>query len=140
MEFIGSPDGVLAKLLKDCVAQIAKLSKWIAYYVEIIKHMRTMYQQIIAINPLETKTKVQNSRLCQLDYYKREFEKAMNSPSGGGGETIEARIEMADMKRTLKTKSIKLDELRIQVSNVNEELEDSINELTKVSKRNSLLS
>jgi len=44
MEFIGSPDGVPAKLLKDCVAQITKLSKWIAYYVEIIKHMRTMYQ------------------------------------------------------------------------------------------------
>ena len=50
----------------------------------------------------------------QLDYYKRELEKAMNSPSGGG-ETMEARIEMADLKRTLETKSIKLDELQIQV-------------------------
>ena len=37
-------DGIPAKLLKDCVPQITKLSKWISYYVEIIKHMRTMYQ------------------------------------------------------------------------------------------------
>jgi len=43
MEFIGE-DGIPAKLLKDCVPQITKLSKWISYYVEIIKHMRTMYQ------------------------------------------------------------------------------------------------
>ena len=37
-------DGIPAKLLKDCISQITKLSKWIGYYVEIIKHMRTMYQ------------------------------------------------------------------------------------------------
>ena len=43
MEFIGD-DGIPAKLLKDCVSSISKISKWISYYVEVIKHMRTMYQ------------------------------------------------------------------------------------------------
>ena len=43
MEFIGD-DGIPAKLLKDWVSSITKLSKWISYYVEVIKHMRTMYQ------------------------------------------------------------------------------------------------
>jgi len=43
MEFIGD-DGIPAKLLKDCVSSITKISKWISYYVEVIKHMRTMYQ------------------------------------------------------------------------------------------------
>ena len=43
MDFIGD-EGIPAKLLKDCISQITKLSKWIAHYVEVIKHMRTMYQ------------------------------------------------------------------------------------------------
>merc|ERR1711990_902497 len=43
MEFIGD-DGIPAKLLKDCVSSISKISKWISYYVEVVKHMRTMYQ------------------------------------------------------------------------------------------------
>ena len=43
MEFIGD-DGIPAKLLKDWVSSITKISKWISYYVEVIKHMRTMYQ------------------------------------------------------------------------------------------------
>ena len=43
MDFIGE-DGIPAKLLKDSVGLISKLSKWISFYIEVIKHMRTMYQ------------------------------------------------------------------------------------------------
>ena len=36
-------------------------------------------------------------------------------PSGAGGGSMEAKIEMEELKRQLETKSIKLDELQIQV-------------------------
>ena len=39
MEFIGE-DGIPAKLLKDSVGAITKISKWISFYIEVIKHMR----------------------------------------------------------------------------------------------------
>ena len=53
----------------------------------------------------------------QLAYYKNELEKAMNgTPSGAGGGSMEAKIEMEELKRQLETKSIKLDELQIQVN------------------------
>ena len=42
MEFIGI-DGIPALLLKDAASSIKK-SKWVSLYLEVIKHMRTMYQ------------------------------------------------------------------------------------------------
>ena len=36
-------------------------------------------------------------------------------PSGAGGGSMEAKIEMEELKRQLETKSIKLDELQVQV-------------------------
>lgn len=72
----------------------------------------------------------------QLDYYKAELEKAMN----GNSNSIEVKIEIDDLKRKLESKTLQNDELQLQVGNINEELEDTINELTKVSKRNAHLS
>merc|ERR1712045_358395 len=72
----------------------------------------------------------------QLDYYKAELEKAIN----GKSDSIEVRIEIDDLKRKLESKTLQSDELQIQVGNINEELEDTINELTKVTKRNAHLS
>ena len=48
----------------------------------------------------------------QLAYYKNELEKAMN---GGGGGSMESKIEINELRRNLEAKSIKLDELQIQV-------------------------
>jgi len=42
MEFIGD-NGVAALRLKDAASHI-KASKWIALYLEVVKHIRTMYQ------------------------------------------------------------------------------------------------
>merc|ERR1712131_776 len=72
----------------------------------------------------------------QLDYYKAELEKAIN----GKSDSIEVKIEIDDLKRKLESKTLQNDELQIQVGNINEELEDTINELTKVTKRNAHLS
>merc|ERR1712008_180676 len=120
------------------------LNKSLSQLTDVTQSISKFTEDVLAAEPPPIDESDSDGQLAeyrhQLDYYKRELEKAMNSPSGGGGETMEARIEMADLKRTLETKSIKLDELQIQVGNANEELEDSINELTKVSKRNSLLS
>ena len=43
MEFIGE-DGVPAQLLKEAAAGIKK-SKWVSLYLEVICHMRTMYNK-----------------------------------------------------------------------------------------------
>merc|ERR1712131_142848 len=71
-----------------------------------------------------------------LDYYKAELEKAIN----GKSDSIEVKIEIDDLKRKLESQTLQNDELQIQVGNINEELEDTINELTKVTKRNAHLS
>ena len=42
MEFIGD-NGVAALRLKDAAPHI-KPSKWISLYLEVVKHVRTMYQ------------------------------------------------------------------------------------------------
>ena len=42
MEFIGE-NGVAALRLKDA-APFIKSSKWISLYLEVVKHVRTMYQ------------------------------------------------------------------------------------------------
>merc|ERR1712131_367181 len=72
----------------------------------------------------------------QLDYYKAELEKVIN----GKSDSIEVKIEIDDLKRKLESKTLQNDELQLQVGNINEELEDTINELTKVTKRNAHLS
>merc|ERR1712126_72454 len=59
---------------------------------------------------------------------------------GGKSDSIEVKIEIDDLKRKLESKTLQNDELQLQVGNINEELEDTINELTKVSKRNAHLS
>merc|ERR1712131_451089 len=117
-----------------CIEKLSWLNKSLSQLTDVTSSISKFTEDVLAAEPPTGED--DGDQLAeyrrQLDYYKAELEKAIN----GKSDSIEVKIEIDDLKRKLESKSLQNDELQLQVGNINEELEDTINELTKVTKRN----